>query len=112
MDYAVRLMPEERYLYACAVDPDAETEPPPPESGPLRMDFPESFEISTVEGAENTARETAYVEIFRFFPGGGGVCVNRPVLKVEELAKHFDISFLHGRLLSADGDGSDLEARR
>ena len=112
VDYVVRMMPEERCLYACAVDPDAETEPSPPESGPLRMNFPDNFEIFTVEGAENAARETAYVDIFRFFPGGGGVCVNRPVLRVEELSKHFDLSFLHGRLLSADGDGSDLEARR
>ena len=112
VDYAVRLMPEEKYLYACAVDPDAETDPLPPESGPLRLNFPDNFEISTVEGAENDARDTDYVDIFRFFPGGGGVCVNRPVLKIEELAKHFDMSFLHGRILSADGDGSDLEERR
>ncbi|MBE6399793.1 MAG: prepilin-type N-terminal cleavage/methylation domain-containing protein [Lentisphaerae bacterium] len=112
VDYAVRFMPEEKYLYACPVEDDAETSPAePPDSGPMRFNLPEKMEISTVERAEDTARDTDYVEIFRFYPGGGAACSNRLVFKLEESAKYFDISFFNGQLKIHDGDGSELEVR-
>ena len=114
-DYAVRMLPEQRLFYALPVETavgEERAEAPPPTSGPLRLELPENFELATVEGAEDAARETEYVEVFRFFPGGGGVCVNRPVLRIDKLARYFDMAFLSGRMLSFDGDGCDVEVRR
>ncbi|MCI5779498.1 MAG: hypothetical protein MR051_06770 [Lentisphaeria bacterium] len=106
-DYSVRLMPEERFFYACAVEDEGESGTPPPESGPMRLNLPENTEVATAAVAETVARETGYVEIFRFYPSGGGVCVNRPVIRVGRLAKNFEVLFLSGRLQSADGDGTE-----
>ena len=111
-DYVIRFLPETKFLYACIPAEEGSEEPEPPESGALRLDFPEGFEISTVEGAELEAREKEYVELFRFFPGGGGVCLNRPVLKLDNRNKYFDLTFLSGQLRSHDGDGHEAEANR
>ena len=112
-DYAVRFMPEEKFLYACPVEDDPENAPAePPESGPMRFSLPDKMEISTVERAEDSARDTDHVEIFRFYPGGGAACINRPVFKLEDNAKYFDISFFNGQLKIHDGDGSDAEERQ
>jgi prepilin-type N-terminal cleavage/methylation domain-containing protein len=116
VDYSVRFVPEKKVFYACKVDPDAEVSEDAveviPESGPMRLAFSERMEVSTVERAEEEARETEYVEIFRFYPNGGAACINRPVVKCENLAKYADVSFLSGQLRFFDGDGSDLEQER
>lgn len=106
-DYSVRLMPEERFFYASAVEEEGKSAASPPESGPMRLNLPENMEVVTADGAENASRETEYVEIFRFYPCGGGVCVNRPVIRAGNLAQNFDVLFLSGQLRSADGDGTE-----
>ena len=110
-DYSIRFVPEAKFFYACVVENNPETETVVPESGPMRLNFPERIEISTVESAEEEAREEDFVEIFRFYPNGGAACINRPVFKCGTLAKYFDISFLNGQLKNFDGDGSDLEKK-
>ncbi len=111
VDHEVRFLPEKKVFYACVADPDAEESAGDevPESGPMRFAFSERMEISTIEKAEDEARDTEYVEIFRFYPNGGAACINRPVIKCEKSAKYFDISYLNGHLQINDGDGSDLE---
>jgi len=112
-DYAVRFMPEDKFFYACPVETDPDSEPePPPESGPMRFNLPEKIEVSTIERAEDSVRDTEYVEIFRFYSGGGAACYHRPVFKLEDSAKYFDISFFSGQLKIYDGDGSDQAEER
>ena len=112
-DYSVRFLPEEKFFYACAVENDPEEDAvPPPESGPMRFNLPDNMEISTVERAEDSVRDTDYVELFRFYSGGGAACINRPVLKLDDTAKYFDISFFSGQLKIMDGDGSEAEERQ
>ena len=111
VDYAVRFLPDKKLFYACIAENSDETEPAAvPESGPMVMQFSERVEISTVEMAEDEARESEFVEIFRFYPNGGASCSNRPVIKCEKLARYFDVSFLNGQLKNFDGDGSESAA--
>ena len=104
-DMIIFLSPEGKFFFAAKV-PLPEEGITPPETGPLRFNTPEQMEISTVESAEFVSGESEYIEIFRFYPSGGGVCINRPVIKVENLAKNLDISFFKGTLVVSDGDGS------
>ena len=107
-DYSVRFIPEKNFFYACPVEENDDKEPAEvPESGPMRLEFPEKIALSTAEQAEEEARETEFVELFRFFPSGGAACVNRPVLRIEKLVKVFEISFLTGQLLTGDGEDDD-----
>ena len=45
--------------------------------------------------------------VIRFFPDGGAQALHRLVLKCDKLAKTWDFSFLNGRMIAIDGDGSD-----
>lgn len=108
VDFSVRFVPEKKIFYACTVEKTDEEFAPVPENGPMLLQFPDRMEVSTVEKSEEEARETEFVEIFRFYPNGGAACINRPVLKCENLARYFDISFLNGQLKNFDGDGSEL----
>ncbi|MBR7130954.1 MAG: prepilin-type N-terminal cleavage/methylation domain-containing protein [Lentisphaeria bacterium] len=109
-DYVVRFYPDKKMF--CAHPDYTEDELQDMETevvdDPLtsKFTFGEDFEVSTVESAEDQAREFDYVEIFRFYPSGGGVCANRPVIRNDNLAKNFDLSFFNGMLIVRDGDGT------
>ena len=76
-----------------------------------RFTLGDEVEFFTVEDAENGAMEQDYIEIFRFYPTGGASCINRPGLRVENLAKFFDISFFSGRLIVENGDGMGVDKK-
>ncbi len=104
-DMVIFLSPEGKFFFAAQM-PLPEEGITPPDAGPLKFNVPEKMEISTVESAEFAVGESEYIEVFRFYPSGGGVCINRPVIKVENLAKNLDMSFFKGTLVVADGDGT------
>ena len=108
-DYVVRFYPDDRMWCAHIDYSDEELEEMETDlrrSGASeRFVFPESVECFTVEGAEDGAMEHDYVEIFRFYPTGGASCINRPGIRIGNLARFFDISFFSGQLVGADGDG-------
>lgn len=114
-DYVVRFYPEKK-IFCAHIDYTPEElqdmEKEITESSlSEKFDFADEFEVSTVEAAEEQAGEEEFVELFRFYPSGGAVCINRPVIRNDNLAKNFDISFFSGQLLSRDGDGSEEEIK-
>ncbi|MBO5667622.1 MAG: prepilin-type N-terminal cleavage/methylation domain-containing protein [Lentisphaeria bacterium] len=113
-DYVVRLYPDKKMFCAHADYNEEElqelekdiTESPASE----KFVFPEDMEVFTVD-EEDSPAEHDYVELFRFYPTGGAVCLNRPGIRMEELARFFDISFFSGQVICLDGDGSGEEKR-
>lgn len=110
-DYVVRYYPEENMLCAhIDYSPDEliNMEKDITESSlSQRHSFGKEVEFSTVENAESAVSEEEYIEIFRFYPSGGASCVNRPVLKIGEINRYFEISFFSGQLEYGDGDGRE-----
>ena len=112
-DYVVRLYPDKMMICAHVDYTDEELENMERDvtesKGTLTFTFTDGVEIFTVESAENESREHDYVELFRFYPSGGAARINRPGIRIEQLAKHFDISFFSGQLIVKDGDGEGEE---
>ncbi len=73
----------------------------------MKFKIPENCTMITESGAEKQLTQEASLEIFRFFPDGGGSAANRPVMKCNELSRSFDISFLTGRLRVSNEDFSE-----
>ena len=73
----------------------------------LKFRIPENCTMITESGAEKQLAQEQRLEIFRFFPDGGGASANRPVLKCENSSRSFDISFLTGRLTVSEEDFSE-----
>ena len=73
----------------------------------MKFHIPENCTMITESGAEKLLAQEAALEIFRFFPDGGGASANRPVLKCGEGSRSFDISFLSGRLQVSNEDFSE-----
>ena len=73
----------------------------------LKFRIPENCSMITESGAEKLLAQEQKLEIFRFFPDGGGSAANRPVLKCENLSRSFDIAFLTGRLTVSNEDFSE-----
>jgi type II secretory pathway pseudopilin PulG len=73
----------------------------------LKFRIPENCTMITESGAEKQLAQEATLEIFRFFPDGGGASANRPVLKCGDGSRSFDISFLSGRLQVSNEDFSE-----
>ena len=109
-DMIVYLAPEDKFFFAAAV-PVPEEGLIPPDSGVLRFNIPEKIEVTVIEKDDFPAGENEYTEIFRFYPSGGGVCINRPVIRVENLAKTVDLSFFKGTVTVSDGDGFQEEEK-
>ena len=73
----------------------------------LKFRLPENCTLITESGAEKLLAQEQRLEIFRFFPDGGGSSANRPVMKCENLCRSFDIAFLTGRLTVSNEDFSE-----
>ena len=73
----------------------------------LKFRIPENCSMITESGAEKLLAQEQKLEIFRFYPDGGGSAANRPVLKCENLSRSFDIAFLTGRLTVSNEDFSE-----
>ena len=73
----------------------------------LKFRIPENCTMITESGAEKQLAQEQRLEIFRFFPDGGGSAANHPVMKCEKLSRSFDISFLTGRLTVSEEDFSE-----
>ncbi|MBE6390803.1 MAG: prepilin-type N-terminal cleavage/methylation domain-containing protein [Lentisphaerae bacterium] len=73
----------------------------------MKFHIPENCTMITESGAEKQLAQEATLEIFRFFPDGGGASANRPVLKCGDGSRSFDISFLSGRLQVSNEDFSE-----
>ena len=73
----------------------------------LKFRLPENCTLITESGAEKLLAQEQRLEIFRFFPDGGGSSANRPVMKCENLSRSFDIAFLTGRLTVSSEDFSE-----
>ena len=73
----------------------------------MKFKIPESCTMITESGAEKQLAQEQRLEIFRFFPDGGGSAVNRPVLQCKELSRSFDIAFITGRLKVVNEDFSE-----
>ena len=73
----------------------------------LKFKIPESCTMITESGAEKTLAQESKLEIFRFYPDGGGSAANRPVLKCQNMSRSFDISFITGRLVVSEEDFSE-----
>ena len=73
----------------------------------LKFRIPENCTMITESGAEKQLAQEQRLEIFRFYPDGGGSAANRPVMKCENLSRSFDISFLTGRLTVSEEDFSE-----
>ena len=73
----------------------------------MKFKIPENCTMITESGAEKQLAQEMKLEIFRFFPDGGGSSANRPVLKCKEVSRSFDISFLTGRLQVSNEDFSE-----
>jgi len=108
-DYVVKLFAEDRKLCASPSYTDAEMEKlrdegtaveemtlQLPENISAERELPENEEEEPVEAGEGA-------EIFRFFPDGGGVSLATLIYKSDTLGKRFDLSFLNGQLIVADG---------
>lgn len=115
-DYVVRYYPDKNLLCAHIDYSDEELENMEHDvteaKGSFTFSFARELEFFTVESAEKESSEDEFVELFRFFPSGGGVRINRPGIRVEEKAKHFDISFFSGQLIVKDGEGEIEEEKK
>lgn len=114
-DYVVRFYPDKK-IFCAHVDFSEEEllemEKDITESSSVqKFTFSEDVEVFTVESAEDGAMEHDYIELFRFYPSGGASCVNRPGIRIENLAKFFDISFFSGQLVIGDGDGEGVDKK-
>ena len=114
-DYVVRFYPDKKIFCAhmdYTEDELQEMESDITESSSVqKFTFGEEVEVFTVESVEEGAMEEEYVELFRFFPSGGAACINRPGIRIDNLAKFFDISFFSGQVIIADGDGEGVEKK-
>jgi len=114
-DYVVRFYPDKKIFCAhidYTDDELLEMEKDITESSAVRkFTFAENIEVFTVEAVENGAMDEEYVELFRFYPSGGAACINRPGIRIENLAKFFDISFFSGQLIISDGDGEGVDKK-
>ena len=68
----------------------------------LEWKLPENIEFSTERGEEDTLMTGELLEVFRFFPDGGGSGTAHLEFRCGELARIFRISKLTGRLSSVD----------
>lgn len=68
----------------------------------LEWKLPEKVEFSTEKGEEDTLMTGELLEVFRFFPDGGGSGTANLEFRSGELARIFRISKLTGRLSSID----------
>ncbi len=109
-DYVVRYYPAENMLCAHVDYTDEEleelTEDIPESSAATKFKFGDEVEFFIAGEQDNYFADEEYVEIFRFYPTGGGACVNRPGIRIDELERYFDISYFSGNLTVHDGDGS------
>jgi len=114
-DYVVRYYPDRKIFCAHMDYSDEELENMERDvvdSGASEIfKFSDDIEVFTVESAEEETTEHEYVELFRFYPSGGASCINRPGIRIEKLAKFFDISFFSGQLIISDGDGEDTDKK-
>ena len=114
-DYVVHFYPDRKILAAHVDFTDEEKEELEddiPESSQIqRFSFGDDVEVFTVEAAEDGGMEEEFIPVFRFYPSGGASCINRPGIRVENLAVFFDISFFNGQLIRSDGDGMGVEKR-
>ena len=114
-DYVVHFYPD-RKIFAAHVDfTDEEKEnleDEIPEGSQIqRFSFSDEIEVFTVDSVQNGGMEEEFIPLFRFYPSGGASCINRPGIRVENLAAFFDISFFNGQLIRSDGDGMGVEKR-
>jgi hypothetical protein len=72
----------------------------------VKFTFGDEVEFFIAGEQDNYFADDEYVEIFRFYPTGGGACVNRPGIRIDESERYFDISYFSGQLTVHDGDGS------
>ncbi|MBR7121814.1 MAG: hypothetical protein IKC94_06190 [Lentisphaeria bacterium] len=114
-DYVVHYLPEEKVLCAHVAFSDEELENMKSGQddvpGAVRYTLAEDVELFIIGKSEEFDSDDEQPELFRFYPTGGGVCVNRPGIRINELAKNFEISYLSGQLIVHDGDGSREEER-
>ena len=68
----------------------------------LEWKLPENIEFATERGEEETLMTGELLEVFRFFPDGGGSGAANLEFRCGELARIFRISKLTGRLSSLD----------
>lgn len=73
----------------------------------LKFKIPENCTMITESGAEKNLAQEDFLEIFRFFPDGGGSSANRPVIKYSEQSRSFDITFLTSSLIVSEEDFSE-----
>ena len=88
---------------------EEEEDPDDPESesssgtyAPLRWALPEKFEFATENSSEDTLMAGEKLELFRFFPDGGGSGNGYLEFKCGDLSRFFKITHLTGRLVSMD----------
>ena len=109
-DYVVRYYPAENMLCAHVDYTDEELEELTDEitesASTVKFTFGDEVEFFIAGEQDNYFADDEYVEIFRFYPTGGGACVNRPGIRIDELERYFDISYFSGQLTVHDGDGS------
>lgn len=114
-DYVVRFYPDKKIFCAhvdYTEDEQADMEKDITESSAVqKFTFSEEVEVFTVEAAEEGNMEHDYIELFRFYPSGGASCINRPGIRIENIAKFFDISFLSGQVIISDGDGEGVDKK-
>ncbi|MBE6365777.1 MAG: hypothetical protein E7053_08545 [Lentisphaerae bacterium] len=112
-DYVVRYYPDENMFCAHIAYTDEELEDMEEDitesSGTAKFTLGEELEFFIAGEADNYFADDEYVEIFRFYPTGGGACVNKPGIRIDELERYFDISYFSGQVVVYDGDGSREE---
>ena len=75
----------------------------------LEWRLPENIEFSTENGEEEALMTGELLEVFRFFPDGGGSGSGHLEFKCGELARIFRITKLTGRLSVIDRDEYERE---
>ena len=75
----------------------------------LRWKLPENFEFNTENAAEDSLMVGEKLEIFRFFPDGGGSGSGHLELRCGEVSRIFMITKLTGRLTVTDREAFDAE---
>lgn len=114
-DYVVHFYPEKKLIAAHVEFSDEEKENQEYEISEnpevQKFSLGDTVELFTVESDEEDTMEEEYIELFRFYPSGGGSCIRRPGFRVENLSAFFDISFFSGQLIRGDGDGTGVEKK-
>ena len=75
----------------------------------LRWKLPETFEFSTENAAEDSLMVGEKLEIFRFFPDGGGSGSGHLELRCGDVSRIFMITRLTGRLTVTDKETFEAE---